>query len=147
MEQEILKADKQYRTRLLTAYLIGIVVLSLCLFFGVPRYLVYLGNLKIGNMLDLGEISIMVFLACFIGPACYCIVVGRKIMVSKRIPCPGQKGIRDTKIIEGKKAVARGKMLFFLGIFTIIMLIAGAARSHYLFDKLKNFNPFQSFKT
>ncbi len=142
MDQEILKADKQYRTRLFTAYLIGIAVLSLCLCIGLPRYLVYLHKLKIGSMLDIAEITIMVFLACFISPACYLIVAGRRIMVSKRAPWPGQKVIRDTKIIEGKKAVARGKMLFFLGILTIVMLIAGAARCHYLFEKLRNFNPF-----
>jgi hypothetical protein len=144
MEQEILKADKQYRARLLTAYLIGIAVLSLCLCFGLPRYLAYLDKLRIKNMLDLAEISVMVFFACFIGPACYCVVVGRRIMVFKRFPYHGQKVIRDTKIIEGKKAVTRGRMLFFLGIIAIIILIAGAARSHYFFDKLRNFNPFQS---
>ena len=142
MEQEILKADKQYRTRLLTAYLIGIAIVSLCLCIGVPRYLFYLHKLNIGSMLNIAEITTMVFFACFIGPAWYLIVIGRRIMVAKRAPWPGQKVIRDTKIIEGKKAVTRGKMLFFLGILTIVILIASAARCHYLFEKLRNFNPF-----
>lgn len=146
MEREILKADKQYRTRLLTAYLVGIAVFSLCLCFGLPRYCAYLRTLKIPDMLDITEISTMIFFACFIGPACYLMVVGRRIIFSKRFPFPGQKVIRDTKIIEGKKAVRRGRMLFILGMLTIIILIAGAARSHYFFEKLRNFNPFQSYK-
>jgi hypothetical protein len=142
MGHTILKADKQYRNRLFTAYLIGIAGLVICLFFGLPRYLVYLDKIKIMSMLNLAEISVMVFLACFIGPAWYLIVVGRKIMVSKRTPYPGQKVIHDTKIIEGEKAVTRGKILFILGIITIVMIIAGAARSHYFFEKFRNFNPF-----
>jgi hypothetical protein len=148
MERTILKADKHYRTRLFTAYLTGIAVLSLCLSFGLPRYVAYLNKINIPNMLNLTEISVMVFLACFIVPAWYLIIVGRRIMVSKRAPYPGQKVIRNTKIIDGKKAVARGRILLLLGAFTIIILIAGAARSHYFFEKFRNINssylPFRS---
>jgi hypothetical protein len=93
-------------------------------------------------MLNLSEISIMVFLACFFVPAGYLIRVGRKIIIAKRAPLPGQKVIRDTNILEGKKAVTRGKTLLYLGIFTIFILIAGAARSHYFFDKLRSLGPF-----
>jgi cytochrome bd-type quinol oxidase subunit 1 len=142
MEREILKADKQYRKRLFTAYLIGIAVISLCLYFGLPRYSGYLDKLIIENRLGLAEIFVMLFLACFIGPAGYIIVVGRRIMVAKRFPWHGQKVIHDTKIIEGRKAVIKGRMLFSLGIFTIIIIIAGAARTHYIFEKIRNFNFF-----
>jgi len=142
MGPQILKADKQYRAGLFKVYLIGIAALSLALYFGLPRYLAYLDKLKIGSMLTLAEISIMVFLSCFIVPAGYLIKVGRKIIIAKRAPFPGQKVIRDTIILEGNKAVSRGKALFYLGIFTIIILIAGAARSHYFFDKLRSLGPF-----
>ena len=142
MEQEILKADKQYRKRLFTAYLIGVAVISLSLCFGLPRFLAYLDKLKIANRLDLAEISIMVFFVCFFGPACYLMAVGRRIMVAKRFPWPGQKVIHDTKIIEGRKAVTKGRVLFSLGIFTIVILVAGAARTHFIFDKIRNFNFF-----
>ena len=142
MEQEILKADKQYRKRLFSAYLIGVAVVSLCLYFGLPRFLAHLDKLKLAGRLDLAEISLMVFFACFIVPACYLIAVGRRIMVAKRFPWPGQKVIHDTKIIEGRKAVNRGRMLFSLGIFTIVILAAGAARTHFIFDKIRNFNFF-----
>lgn len=142
MGSQILKADKQYRAGLFKVYLIGIAVFSLAIFFGLPKYLAYLDKLKIGSMLNLAEISIMVFLACFTVPAGYLILVGRKIMAAKRAPFPGQKVIRDTNILEGNEAVSRGKALFYLGIFTIIILIAGAARSHYFFDKLRSLGPF-----
>jgi hypothetical protein len=140
--QEIIKVDKQYRKKLFIAYLLGIVTLSLGFSLGMRPFINYLNHLYFAPLMNVSEACVMLILICIIGPSCFLIYVGRRIMVSQRMPYPGQKVIHDTKVITGKKAVLRGRMLLILGIAAITISIAGAARSHYIFEKMRHFNPF-----
>jgi hypothetical protein len=143
MEQEIVKADKRYRTRLFSAYGICIVVLSLAIGFGLPPMLAFLRKCNFVTLMNVSEIGTIGFLIFFMGPACYLIYIGRKIILFKRVPYPGQKVIHDSKVITGKKAVLIGRILLTLGIGTICIVVAGAARSFYLFERFRHFNPFK----
>jgi hypothetical protein len=140
--QEIIKADKKYRNKLFLVYLLCIAALGLSLWLGLRPFLRYLDGLHYMPLMNLSEVCVMLFLLCIIGPSCFLIYVGRKIIFSRRMPYPGQKVIHDTKLLEGKKAVLRGRMLLYLGIAAIIISLAGAARSHYIFEKMRHFNPF-----
>jgi hypothetical protein len=103
-------------------------------------------HLTFPALMNATEIVIMCAMFVFVGPACYLIVIGRRIIASQRMPYPGQKVIHDTRVITGKRAILRGRMLLFLGIFGIFIAFAGAARSHYLIEKFRHFNPFGDFK-
>jgi hypothetical protein len=140
--QEIIKADKKYRNKLFLVYILCIAALGLGLWLGLRPFLKYLDHLNFAPLMNVSEACIMLFLLCIIGPSCFLIYVGRKIIFSRRMPYPGQKVIHDTKLLEGKKAVLRGRMLLYLGIAAIIISLAGAARSHYIFEKMRHFNPF-----
>ncbi len=145
MAQEIVKTDKRFRNVLFASYIACLVFLSLTFALGLKPFLAWLNSLNFSRMMTVSEIAITCLLLLFVAPACYLIVVGRKIIAAKRMPYPGQKVIRDTVIIEGKKAVRRGRMLLYLGIFGILLFIAGAARSYYLIEKFRHFNPFQQW--
>jgi hypothetical protein len=140
--QEIIKADKKYRNKLFLVYILCITALGLGLWLGLRPFLHYLDHLNFSPLMNVSEACIMLFLLCIIGPSCFLIYVGRKIIISRRMPYPGQKVIHDTKLLEGKKAVLRGRMLLYLGIAAIVISLAGAARSHYIFEKMRHFNPF-----
>ncbi len=146
MELEVIKTDKQYRTRLFAAYAICIVVIFLAISLGVRPFRAYMDHLTFPALMNVSEIVIMCAMFVFVGPACYLIVIGRRIISSQRMPYPGQKVIHDTKVITGKRAVLRGRLLLFLGIFGICIALAGAARSHYLIEKFRHFNPFENWK-
>ncbi len=146
MELDIIKANKQYRTRLFSAYAICIVVISLAVGLGLRPFRAYMDHLTFPALMNVSEIVIMCAMFAFVGPACYLVVIGRRIIASQRMPYPGQKVIHDTKVITGKRAVLRGRLLLFLGIFGICIAFAGAARSHYLIDKFRHFNPFENLK-
>ena len=144
--QEIVKVDRQYRKKLFIAYLLGIVTISLSFGLGLRPFINYLNHLYFAPLMNVSEACVMLILLCIIGPSCFLIYVGRRIIGSQRIPYPGQKVIHDTKVIMGKKAVLRGRMLLYLGVAAIIISMAGAARSHYIFEKMRHFNPFAEWR-
>ncbi|HUI92435.1 MAG TPA: hypothetical protein VLX68_09340 [Chitinivibrionales bacterium] len=139
--REIVKVDKQYRKKLFTAYLLGIAVISLTVGLGWGPLMHFMKTAYFAPLMNVSEALVMFVLFCVIGPSIFLIFIGRRIMTSRRMPYPGQKVIHDTVVITGKKAVMRGRMLFILGISAIIISIAGAARSHYIFEKMRHFNP------
>ncbi len=146
MADNIVKMDKKYRARLFAAYGIFLTVICLAVGFGLPRFRAYMDRLSFPALMNVSEITVMCALFVFVGPSLYLILTGRKIIRSERMPYPGQKVIHDTKVITGPKAVFRGRLLLYLGIFGICIVLAGAARSHYLIEKFRHFNPFENWK-
>jgi hypothetical protein len=144
MPQEIFKADRRFRKKLFTVYAACILILGLFVWLCLPLLIKYLNACAIPKFLNLMEICVLAFLLFFIGPALFLINTGRKILLYKQVPYPGMKVIRDTKILSGKKAIFRGRLLVILGIFSIIMAIIGSIGSHYYFEKFRHFNPFHS---
>jgi antibiotic biosynthesis monooxygenase (ABM) superfamily enzyme len=143
MEQEIIKTDKRYRATLFVWYAICLVALSVALALGLRPFKAYMDRLNFYQLMNASELVVVCLLLLFVGPGCYLIVVGRRIIASKRMPYLGQKVIHDTKLIEGKKAVLRGRLLMYLGIFGILLALAGVVRTHYLIEKFRHFNPFE----
>jgi hypothetical protein len=144
MTEEIVRADKQYRFRLFTAYIIVLICLVLFAWIGWPRLLQYVKDADIISILNTGEICLMIFLALCVIPTWILFVHGRKIIHYKQVPYPGMKVIHDTKIITGKKATRIGKLFVILSIVAIIIFAASAFRSHYIFEKMRHFNPFNT---
>jgi hypothetical protein len=144
MTQEIFKADRKYRKGLFTAYALGILFLGLFAWICLPLIVKYLDACAIPKFLNLTEICALAFLLFFIGPALFLINTGRKIIRHRQAPYPGMKVIHDTKVIVGKGAVIRGKLLVALGVFSILVALSGSVVTHYYFEKFRHFNPFQS---
>ncbi|HMD67882.1 MAG TPA: hypothetical protein VKF42_03320 [Chitinivibrionales bacterium] len=146
MEPEIVKTDKQFRTRLFTMYLVCLAAIGLAIGFGIRPYLSYMGRVHFQELMTASEISIICLLVPLIGPSIYLIVVGRRIIRSKRMPYPGQKVIHDTKVIDGSRAIRRGRTLLWLGIVCIFFVVIGVGRSVYLIEKFRHINPFKNWK-
>jgi hypothetical protein len=144
MTQEIFKADRRYRKKLFTAYSLCILLLGLFAWICLPLIMKYLDACAIPKFLNLTEICALAFLLLFIGPALFLINTGRKILRHKQVPYPGMKVIHDTKVIVGRGAVIRGRLLIALGVFSILVALSGSVVTHYYFEKFRHFNPFQS---
>lgn len=146
MEPEIVRTDKPYRQRLFTVYLVCLAALGLVLYFGLPPYFAYVNRVGFQDLMTASEITIICLLVPLVGPSIYLIVVGRRIIRSKRMPYPGQKVIHDTKVVDGSRAIRRGRTLLWLGIVCIFLVIAGVGRSVYLIETFRHFNPFKAWK-
>jgi hypothetical protein len=137
MEVEIVRADKAYRLKLFLAYLLLIIVGYLAIRFLLPAGLLAFRNLEVHSYFNVAEIASIVFLIAFVAPALYLIRIGRKIVLHKMAPFPGMKVIRDTAILRGEKAIARGRQLIILGYISISAAVVGSGLIHLVFIKIK----------
>jgi hypothetical protein len=136
-KNEMVKADKKYRGKLFLGYLIAVFVGVIIWNFIVPPFLIYMENLPNKELVETNEMICHLFLLCFIPVAIYVIIIGRRICRFKAIPYPGMRVIRDTVVVTGKKAMARGKSLIILGIVTIILVVTSMISTHYIILNFK----------
>jgi hypothetical protein len=66
----------------------------------------------------------------------YVFRLGRSVIKNERFPPPNQKVIRDTKLIEGEKARARGRILVALSLLLISFGLFGAFYVPRVLDEL-----------
>jgi 4-amino-4-deoxy-L-arabinose transferase-like glycosyltransferase len=136
-EEMIVKADRNYRRKLFSGYLIVIILGILIWNFIRPPFLNILDNLPNKERVEIKEIIAHLFLLSFIPMAIYLITIGRRICRYNAMPYPGMKVIRDTVVVTGKKAIFRGKSLIILGIVVIILLITSMITTHVIILRFK----------
>jgi hypothetical protein len=129
MNQDIVRADKEFRKRF-TAFLILIIIVFSVTILSVKGYLDQMGELRRDNpglagkkvilllkwWMGLGSLPIL-------GLAVYQIILARRILKSGRFPPPGMKMIRDTKIETGAKAKKVAVSLIALSSVVIVIIL------------------------
>ncbi|MBW1992180.1 MAG: hypothetical protein JRI59_08710 [Deltaproteobacteria bacterium] len=135
MEKEILRADPEYRRKMLVVmavvYLTAVTMTGALIFWGHPWMKGYLATLepKAGLRL-ITWLLIGIFLSFL--PLCgYIFRQGRRIIVSECFPAPGTRVIRDTEVIRGKGAVTRGRLLVGAAILMAFLALAAAVGLPY----------------
>lgn len=140
MEKEILRADKDYRRRTiirLTLFAVAAATFSLALiFWGHPWLKGRLDTLEPTRALRLLTWSSALVSLSFL-PVCALIFrQGRRILRSGCYPPPGTKVIRDTVVIRGAGAVARGRLLVGLALVLTLTSLFAAVYFPYWLNRL-----------
>ncbi len=135
-ETKIVKADRKYRSSLFIVYGAVIIFGFIFIKFIAPFIIAEVKHLAPQSSFIISEIVVVAFLLVFIAPAYYLISVGKKIKLHAEFPYPGMKVIRDTKVISGKKALLRAKMLIYFGCFACVLAIISSISVHRSFQKL-----------
>jgi hypothetical protein len=128
MTQRIIRADKGYRRKLLILYALFILVAVLLIGWGLPWSKAYLLRLELETALAVMQVVLAVMFLGFVPAGLYVWRLGRKIMVHERFPPPGVKVMKDTKLIEGKKARFRGRVLI---VFSLVLILFGLFAAFY----------------
>jgi hypothetical protein len=138
---EILRADPQLRRRAVTMVLATAVCGAAAIHWllpwahatveqavreGMPRSVVCKSTL--------GVLSIFAFTVAGFGV--YIVRLGRSIVAAGRFPPPGQKVIRDTRVLTGRAAELLGRTQTFLGSALIVCAAALLALTTYGLGKL-----------
>lgn len=140
----IIKADMDYRRKLLLSYLAAILIGIIMWNFCIPPLMEILENLPNKERVETKETIIHLFLFSFIPVAIYVIVIGRRACKYKAMPYPGMKVIRDTVVVTGKKAIFQGRGLMILGTVVIVLTVASMIANHLIIFRFKQNPMFRS---
>ena len=140
MEQDIICADKDYRRkfirRTIIIYLLCLLIGATLILWGLPRAQEYVEGLDCKTAYLVIKIAIIFIFLSILPFAVYFLRFGQRIIESEQLPPPGTKVIRDTKVIRGDKAIARGRVVFFLSLLMVCLSLIGALYIPYKMDKI-----------
>ncbi|MEW6265321.1 MAG: hypothetical protein AB1641_19760 [Thermodesulfobacteriota bacterium] len=126
MAEEIIHADKKARKKvLILVVLAGIAGAGLAVWIA-PAYLRYLQGIEPGRAVVLVKTTLVIL---FLAPApigAHMFGLGRKAAREERFPPSGLKIIRDTKVITGRPAVIRGRIIQTLATVMILLSLSAA---------------------
>jgi hypothetical protein len=136
MDEKVIKADKnlkyKYLILILIVGLIGVILIK----WALPLGMDYLKTMAPERALELIKIVLIIIFLSLIIPGIYFLKLGRKIILSETFPPPGTTVIKDTPVIEGKKARQKGMLLLFFAALFFIFGVLGAVLSHFLIEEI-----------
>jgi len=135
MTDRIILADKKYRKKIFIIYFVSVVLGGILIWWGLPWAKGYIQNMEPDRALN-NLIMLVRFMFLSIVPFCvYILSIGHKVLKHQQFPPPDTKVIKDTKIIEGEKALIRGRLVIAIALSLIVVCLIGG---FYLPYKLSN---------
>ncbi|MGI9568304.1 MAG: hypothetical protein ACR2PH_00830 [Desulfobulbia bacterium] len=134
MTDRIISADKKYRKKVLILYLIFASLGAVSIHWGLPWVKRHIQDLEQANVLNNLILLIRFMFLSIVPLSLYLLSYGRKVLTHKRYPPFDTKVIKDTKILEGKKALLRGRLITATAVCLIAVCLIGGL---YLPYKLK----------
>ena len=102
MNEGIVHADRRYRRKILTIYIILVLLGVVLIEWGLPWAEEYLERLDPKRALRVVAVVLAVQFLIIVPIALYLFAYGRKVIKYERNPPPGIKVIWDTKVIQGR---------------------------------------------
>ncbi len=140
MEKEILRADGEYRRKFLIKitilYTVALALGCLLIFWGRPWLKSYLDSLEPRAALNFITWSLIVIFLSILPISAFLFRFGQKIVRAERFPPPGTKVIRDTEVLRGGRAVARGRLFIGIALVVAILAVGSAVFFPYWLNKL-----------
>lgn len=136
-QEKVIKADKKIRWLVLFGYPVSVLILIILLSIVLPWGEDRLEKLDDPEVLMRIIRIVIAFIFLSIVPfGLYICRFGWRVIKLKQIPPPGTKVIVDTKIIEGEKAVTRGKIIIAISLVLIAVGLYGGFYFPYKLGKV-----------
>lgn len=140
MEKEILRADSEYRRKFIIKitilYTLALAVGCLLIFWGRPWLKGYLGSLEPRAALNFITWFLIGIFLSILPISAFLFRFGQKIVRAERFPPPGSKVIRDTEVLRGDRAVARGRLFIGIALVVAALALGSAVFFPYWLNKL-----------
>jgi len=124
MNDRMIKANKKLRRLVIGICVISVLVVLVLMQWVLPRGVRYLERQEPRIILWVLEAGTAVIFLSVVPMAIYLYCFGRRVVRHRQLPPPGTRVVVDTKLIEGDRAVTRGRIvmalavvLFALGLF------------------------------
>ncbi len=136
MKHMIMKADKKARRLAMAILAVGLLMGILLMLWVLPWGQRYLERQGPGATLRVVQVVIAVVFLGLIPFSAYFYWYGWRAVRSRRIPPPGTRVVRDTKVIEGDAAVARGWLAMTLAVILFVFSLFAGLYFPYRLGKL-----------
>lgn len=133
---KVIKADKKIRTIIILAYIVAVLVMVVLLVWILPLSSGKLEQTEPEVMLRIIRIVIAFIFLSIVPLGLYMFRLGWRVIKHKQMPPPGTKVIMDTKILDGDKAVTRGKIIITISLVLIIVGLYGGLYFPYKLKKM-----------
>ncbi len=121
----LLKADPQSRRKLINIYFVVFIVGFIIIQWGLPEFKAFVNQKKPREAAHILLITLSLCFLSVLPMAIYIYRYGQRILKAGQFPPPGEKVIRDTKIIEGNSARRRGRILIILSLLLALASLFG----------------------
>ena len=135
-QERIIKADKRIRKLVILAYIAAVLIIAVLLSWVFPWSENRLKQTEPEVMLRIIRIVIAFIFLSIIPFGLYMCRSGWRVIKYKQMPPPGTKVIVDTKVIEGDKAVTRGKLIVAISLVFIMLGLYGGLYFPYKLKKV-----------
>jgi len=136
MAEQVMRADRRLRTFVVAACIAGTLVGAMAILWVLPWGQRYLERQEPRTALRIVQMVTAVVFLGLVPFAIYLYWLGWRVVKSRRMPPPGTKVYRDTRIIEGDRAVARGRTIIALAVILLVLGLVGGLCFPYRLGKV-----------
>jgi len=136
IQERMIKADKRIRKLIILAYIVAVLVIVVLLMWILPWSEGKLEQTEPEVMLRIIRIVIAFIFLSIVPFGLYMCRFGWRVIKHKQMPPPGAKVIVDTKVLEGDKAVTRGRLIIAVSILLIVLGLYGGLYFPYKLGKV-----------
>ncbi len=136
MKEKILPADREHRRRILLLFIVAATLGALIVGWGLPWAEQNLARQNPESALRVLKAALVFVFLSVVALGLCLFRFGRSVLENERFPPPNHKVIRDTRILEGKEARTRGRVLVFLSLLLISIGLLGAFWVPHLMESL-----------
>ena len=136
MKEPILRADREHRRRILLIFIVAGTLGALIVGWCLPWAEQTLARQNPETALRVLKSALVFVFLSVVALGLYLFRFGRSVLESERFPPPNHKVIRDTRLMQGREARTRGRVLVFLSLLLISIGLLGAFCVPHLLEEL-----------
>lgn len=131
---KVIKADKRIRMLVFLAYFVSVLVLAVWMLPWSESKLEQVEKPEV--LLRIIRIVIAFIFLSIVPFGVYLCLFGWRVIKHREMPPPGTKVIVDTKVLEGDKAVTRGRLVITVALVLIVLGLFGGLYFPYKLGKV-----------
>ena len=133
---KIIRADKRIRMLVLLGYLVPVIIFTVLIGWILSRGEGRPKQVEPEVLLRFIQIVIAFIFLSTIPFGLYLLRFGWRVIKYRQMPPPGTKVIVDTKVLEGDKAVTRGRLIIAISLVLIVLGLFGGLYFPYKLGKV-----------
>jgi hypothetical protein len=133
-QDRLIKANKKVCKLIVAAYIVGTVLVILLLYILSPGR-ERIEDVKPAFSLRVIQIILGYIFLSIVPLGVYLFYFGRRAILRRRVPPPDTTLIMDMKLLEGNKAVTRGRLMMGIGVVLIALGLIGGLYVPYRITK------------